>query len=272
MIKKSLRLASAYLLVSHGSRDPRPQLATERLASLLIQKLARQQGIYRSTACQWEVEQKSQIKTAVQSQLAQPLVETACLELTPVPLHVRLEECARKAKDRGLESLQILPLFLLPGVHVREDIPEEIAIAQQAIGGAVKLELRPYLGNYLNIIDLLSKKLEKLPVQARIIVSHGSRRQGANDRCEAIAAKLDAVTAYWSLSPSLAEKVKVLAEAGAENIAILPYFLFSGGITDAIAEQVRQLQTDFPKTQLHLGEPLGATEELADLILSGIDE
>lgn len=267
-----MRSASAYLLVSHGSRDPRPQLATEKLASLLSQKLARQQAIYRSNYCQFEIEQKSQTKTAVRSQLIKPLVETACLELAPISLHVRMEECARKARERGLESLQILPLFLLPGVHVREDIPREMAIAQQAIGGTIKLELRSYLGNYPDIIDILAKKLEKLPAQARIILSHGSRRQGANEPCEAIATQLDAAVAYWSLSPSLAEQVKILAQAGAESIAILPYFLFWGGITDAIAQQVQQLQNDFPKIQLLLGEPLGATEELADLILTGINE
>ncbi|MCU0534130.1 MAG: sirohydrochlorin chelatase [Hydrococcus sp. Prado102] len=266
-----MRSASAYLLVSHGSRDPRPQLATERLASLLIQKLERQQATDRLSYYQSD-ERKSDTKTALRNQLAKPIVETACLELAPVSLHVRIEECARKAKERGLESLEILPLFLLPGVHVREDIPGEIAIAQQALRGAVKLELRPYLGNYPDIIHILTKKLEKLPAQARIILSHGSRRQGANQPCEAIAARLDAVTAYWSLSPSVSEQVKVLAESGSESIAILPYFLFWGGIIDAIASQVQQLQIAYPKIQLHLGEPLGATEELADLILTGIDE
>lgn len=266
-----MRLASAYLLVSHGSRDPRPQLAVEQLASLLSQKLDCQPATYRYTHCQSDIEQKSQTKTVLRSQQT-TLVETACLELAPVPLHIRIEECARKARDRGLENLQILPLFLLPGVHVREDIPREIAIAQQALEGTIKLELRPYLGNHLDIIHILTKKLEKVPAQAKILLSHGSRRQGANKSCEAIAARLNAVTAYWSVSPCLTERVTILAETGAENIAILPYFIFQGGITDAIASQVQQLQTAFPKTKLHLGEPLGATEELADLILTGINE
>jgi sirohydrochlorin cobaltochelatase len=266
-----LRLASAYLLVSHGSRDPRPQIAVEQLAFLLSQKLARQPATYRSTHFPLNIEQKSQTKTVLRSQQA-PLVETACLELAPVPLYVRIEECARKARERGLESLQILPLFLLPGVHVREDIPKEVAIAQQALEGTIKLELRSYLGIYPDIIHILERKLEKVPAQAKILLSHGSRRQGANKSCEAIAARLNAVTAYWSVYPSLAEQVTLLAEAGAESIAILPYFLFQGGITDAIASQVQQLQTAFPKTKLHLGEPLGATEELADLILTGINE
>ncbi|MBD0312884.1 MAG: sirohydrochlorin chelatase, partial [Microcoleus sp. T3-bin5] len=33
-------MRSTYLLGSHGSRDPRPQLALENLAQLLSQKLA----------------------------------------------------------------------------------------------------------------------------------------------------------------------------------------------------------------------------------------
>ena len=85
-----------------------------------------------------------------------------------------------------------------------------------------------------------------------------------------MARSLNAHTAYWSIAPSLTEKVTELVAQGQGQIAILPYFLFEGGITDAIAVTVEQLSQTFSQAQLRLGTPLGATAELADLIIAGI--
>jgi sirohydrochlorin ferrochelatase len=240
----------------------------------LGQKLQERQAIYRSSASSQKVkiEPKLDGATAVLRQPTVSLVDTACLELAPAPLHASIEQFAKKAREAGLESIQILPLFLLPGVHVKEDIPREVAIAQKAVGDSVRLKLRPYLGSYPRLANLLAQQLERLPAPARIFLSHGSRRPGGNQPCQEIASQLNVIPAYWSVSPTLAERVETLAKAGKQKIAILPYFLFSGGITDAIAQQVQQLQQAFPKLELLLGEPLGATAELADLIIEEINE
>jgi len=52
-----------------------------------------------------------------------------------------------------------VPLFLLPGVHVIEDIPTEVAIAQQALGQEVKIDLRPYLGTHPGLSCLLANQM-----------------------------------------------------------------------------------------------------------------
>ena len=66
--------------------------------------------------------------------------------------------------------------------------------------------------------------------------------------------------------------MKELVSAGHQQIGILPYFLFAGGITDAIAQAVKELKAQFPNVLLHLAEPLGASAELADLILDLIEK
>ena len=63
-----------------------------------------------------------------------------------------------------------------------------------------------------------------------------------------------------------------LVGAGYRQIGIIPYFLFAGGITDAIAVAVEQLQEQFSSVRLDLAEPLGASQELADLIWDLINE
>jgi len=73
------------------------------------------------------------------------------LELSPVPLHEQIKEFGAGAIAAGYNRLQVVPLFLLPGVHVMEDIPTEVAIAQQALDPELKIALQPHLGTHLGL-------------------------------------------------------------------------------------------------------------------------
>ena len=232
-------MSSAHLLVFHGSIDPRPQASVDKLAELVSQS----QAIAR-----------------------QPMVGTAALELSPIPLHQQIEEFTVRALASGYEKVQVLPLFLLPGVHVMEDIPTEVTLAQQAIGESEKIELRPYLGSSSQLEHLLANQIAGIKLKTWILLAHGSRRANSKQQVEAMAARLGAIPAYWSVPPRLESRVQELVSKGSQEIGILPYFLFAGGITDAIATSVAQLKQQFPTTVFRLAEPLGATAQLADLI------
>jgi sirohydrochlorin ferrochelatase len=193
------------------------------------------------------------------------------LELTPIPLRDRIEQVAVQARAAGASRLKILPLFLSAGVHVTEDIPSEVAWAQKALRERVRLELQPHVGTYPELAQLLAQRLAQVPTEASILLAHGSRRSGANQAITALAGGLKALPAYWSVEPSLAGQVEVLAGSGKQAIAIVPYFLFSGGITDAIARQIHQLQQKFPHVAFKLAEPLGATPEFAHLLVKRME-
>jgi sirohydrochlorin ferrochelatase len=203
--------------------------------------------------------------------ISNPLVGTACLELAPVPLHEQIREFGDRALKYGYNRIEIVPLFLLPGVHVMEDIPAEVAIAQESLGHRLKLELKPHLGTHPGLIRLLAAKQATTKAEAGILLAHGSRRAGAKQPVEAIAQQLEMLSAYWAVPPSLASRVHELVTAGHEQIGIIPYFLFAGGITDAIASSVEQLQGQFPAVDIRLAEPLGASQELGLLILDLVD-
>ncbi|MEL4896360.1 sirohydrochlorin chelatase [Crocosphaera sp. Alani8] len=252
-----MTLTSAYLLVSHGSRDPRPQIALERLSYLVEEQL------------QLHINPKNNSDKSNSCTVLSPvtMVQTASLELSEVPLWEKIEQFANKLTKVGINNLKVVPLFLLPGVHVREDIPREIAVAQEKIGPRISIELYPYLGSYEALIKIISHQFSTHPQDAKIIVAHGSRRQGGNRSVEASATRLNAQVAYWSIQPSLSEQVNALIKQGQQNITIAPYFLFTGGITNMIAQQVQQLQDNSPHTKLNLGQPLGATPEMAKLIV-----
>jgi sirohydrochlorin cobaltochelatase len=263
------------LLISHGSRDPRPQLAIESLALELSVSLNRP-------------------------------VASAVLELGAASLHDQI--LALQDQFPSHETFQILPLFLLPGAHTMEDIPAELALVTERIvsqgRSPLTLEPLPYLGagetlwpcsaaqraslragalsklSELSELSELSKlsKLSKLsngavqaePPAALILLAHGSRRAGGNGPVESLAEHLGAVAAYWSLEPSLKTVVEQVAKSAVGNgvvkIQILPHFLFPGGITDAIAEQIEGLQTEHPGLAIEMGPLLSQTPAFVSLL------
>ena len=234
-------MTSAYLLVSHGSRDPRPEVAMQQLAGLVSEQMGN----------------------------SQHQVGIAALELQPQPLHQQIQQFATSVDE--VDCLQVVPLFLLPGVHVMTDIPEQITLAKQALGENMMINLHPHLGSHPGLITLLSEQMATMKAETTILLAHGSRRPGSLEPIETLAAKLGAVTAYWAVAPSLESRIKDLVAAGKREVTILPYFLFTGGITDAIAQSIEKLKLQFPAVTFQLAEPLGASAELAEIIGDLID-
>ncbi len=292
------------LLVSHGSRDPRPQQAATRLADL------------------------------IQTKLSNATIETAVLELAEQPLHQQIINFAHKLLDSKLVNSQtnsqtnlqvnsktnspansleilILPLFLLPGVHVMEDIPHEVNLARSILNpipnpisnpisnSPITLQILPHLGSHSGMFEILTEQqmftktsreisidtnstinstnsINPLNspnssnldlVEVWILLAHGSKYHHAHQPIKTLAQQINAIPAYWAVSPSLETRVEMLVAQGYKTIGILPYFLFPGGITDAITKQINNLQQQLTDVQFKLASPLGATNNLSDLIL-----
>lgn len=272
--------SSTYFLVSHGSRDSRAKLELQILAKLLSKQISLSKYFRKHNNI-----------------LKSPVITTGVLELGPKPLHQQIEDFWKSTRSLHISQIQIMPLFLLPGVHVTEDIPAEIEIFQKRVRASalsemvllqrksnlklenkleinipIQINLYPYIGSHPKIANLLKTKITSVTADAWVIISHGSRRRGSNEVVEKISQSLTSscqvlvCTAYWSHPPDLKSRVEILVKQGYQKIGILPYFLFNGGITDAIADTINQLSQIYPTIQFRLTTPLGATEELARLV------
>ena len=266
------------LLVYHGSRDPRPKIFCHQLANYLQQivaiRLSESQDNYlgfRDNSPYYINNSKLRYSTPAPSQpeLAS-FVETVALELAELPLHQNIVRVAQNALALGKKNLLIIPLFLSLGVHVTQDIPSEIALAQSQLQQSIKISSIPPLGSYLDLKNLLLAQFNQFDTSDRILLAHGSRLSQANKQTESLARYCNAQVAYWSTEPHLAAIVSQKMANNPKKMAIIPYFLFPGRITDAIADQVAQLQSKFPATNLILGQPLGATATLAQLIFDNL--
>lgn len=286
---KPLVASTAYLLISHGSRDPRPQEAMNRLANLVREHL--EAALLppalsdESTGAQPLAErhssenQGSALKTTGQTSLltrprlttvpvasSKVIVGTACLELSPISLSEQIYEFGLRLKAAGIEELKLLPMFLMAGVHVMADIPEEIEGARRLLGDdALELTLCPHLGSHSKIAEVLTNRLASVPAEGSLLVAHGSRRPKGNRAIAALANRLGTAVAYWATPPDIETQVIDLMQKGCQRLTILPYFLFAGGITDAIAHRTEELAERFPKVCFRLLPTLGATDEIAEL-------
>ncbi|MDJ0745811.1 MAG: sirohydrochlorin chelatase [Xenococcaceae cyanobacterium MO_167.B27] len=271
MSKLPLYLSSAFLLVYHGSRDPRPKKVCHQLAGYFQQKLEIAISESQDNYCLKKHTGYHSHQVTLESSPPEtpPLVETVALELAPLPLHQNILRFAESAIALGKKNLVIIPLFLSLGVHVQQDIPSEIALAQNQLPESIKLKLNPPLGSYSGLETILCQQFQQLSPSKRILLAHGSRLTTANQQTEYLARQCTAQVAYWSTKPNLEAVVEQMAN-NTEKIAITPYFLFPGRITDAIADKITQLQQQFPSIEFILGQPLGAKETLAQLIFHNI--
>lgn len=236
-------MSVAYLLIAHGSRDRRSKAAFAALAEKLKPRLAggRNDRIH---------------------------IHTAYLELSDQPLHQQIVQLVTTLSAAApLDELHLLPLFLLPGVHVRDDIPAEAAQASTLLTDHCSLYLHDYLGAHQGFVPLLRRLLNPAIAAPKILLAHGSRRPGGNAPIEEMASRLQASPAYWAVEPFLSQQVSQIASQGHHEMVIQPYFLFPGGITNAIATELALLQQRFNTVQIHKGQPLSEAPEFVTLVV-----
>ncbi|NJN21043.1 MAG: hypothetical protein HC812_07465 [Leptolyngbya sp. RL_3_1] len=240
-------MTTAYLLVSHGSSDSRHRKALMRLAQLVRQQLENppihQQS---SSAAAVSVEtgppepptldgipyrkrfphtRLAPVEAAHKFGPAPPLVGVAMLETTALSLAEQIATFGHRAAALGVTQVVIAPLFLLPGVHVMEDLPREIATAQQHLGSTVQLHCTVHLGGYDGLQTFLAQRLSTAATPA-VLVAHGSRQTAGNRHIEKLAARLGVTAAFWAVAPNLETRLMELIQQGHQQLTVLPLFLF----------------------------------------------
>ncbi|MGB8701250.1 MAG: CbiX/SirB N-terminal domain-containing protein, partial [Thermosynechococcaceae cyanobacterium] len=213
---------SAYFLIAHGSRDPRSRQALEACATLVRQQLAD----HSSLAQAW------------------PFVGAGVLEGGEAPLSVQMATFANTAARNSIHRIFLMPLFLMSGNHVNDDLPAAVSLAQDTLSQlncSVDLVLCPHLGSHPQIAALVRSQREGLMCDHWVMLAHGTRRPGGNAAFEALAVQLNAMPAYWAMEPTLEMQLRTLTPDTPQTVGVMPYFLCAGSIVDAICTEVDRL-------------------------------
>ncbi|MFN8050957.1 MAG: CbiX/SirB N-terminal domain-containing protein [Acidimicrobiales bacterium] len=110
---------------------------------------------------------------------------------------------------------------------------------------------------------------------AVVVIAHGSRSEEANDAhratCALLAERSGRVVspAFLELaSPSLAEAVTTVVEAGATGVVVLPFFLYPGRhMQRDIPALVDAARSEHPSVDIALGPLFGADPGVIDLLI-----
>jgi sirohydrochlorin cobaltochelatase len=258
-----------FLLVTHGSSDRRHSIA----AQLLCQRLK-----------DWFVFHN----------FHNLFVENVVLEGDELSLADQVMAKLNGARSAGIQQSVFVPLFLLPGMHVMEDIPAQIAVVNEQLAIGVdsaeeaaypSLSVMPFLGNWptlkLALLDHLIDESDESVlddsnndlndamlgrITHRVLLAHGSRLPGSMTSLEAIAKTLRMATAYWLIEPKLDQRMEELMSGGCNVIEIFPYFLFEGGISDAIDRLIQGFSQRYPHVEFVMHDVLAIRPDFVEML------
>ena len=231
-------LAAPVVLAAHGSRDPRSAASMVRLAD----RVGRH----------W------------------PAPVTAAFLDFDVP---SIPDVLRRPRPAGPDPV-VVPALLTRAYHGRVDLPAVLA------GAGVATRMAPVLGPSgpgeppdPRLIAALRRRVSELdiPYDGLVLLAAGTSHADARSTVDAVAATLAAdlnvacVAGYASASPpTAAEAVQAVRALGATRILAASYFLAPGRLYDAAATSARL------GGALGVAEPLGAAEDLVQLVLDRI--
>jgi sirohydrochlorin ferrochelatase len=169
----------------------------------------------------------------------------------------------------------VTPLLLASAYHARVDIPT--IVDESAAGQRGEVLQTDTLGEDRRLVELLRRRLAEIGVDSHhrdtgvVITAVGSTHARANANTATLAAALATDTAWAGVrvafattEPSVSYAIDELRRTGVSRIALAPWFIAPGRITDRVAAIAAA-------ADVAVAEPLGAHPLLAATVLDRVD-
>ena len=237
------------LLIGHGSRDP---------------EAAKEFGL---------------LHEMVESRLPGRRVAGGFLELSDPPLDDAVDELVAA----GATDVVAVPYVLFGAGHLKDDGPAVLGRARRR-HPQVRFRLARDLGVHPAVLDVAERRSRAAVTGSEggtvVLIGRGSTDPDACaefvklGRLLADGRGFDAVEpAFAAMSrPTVEEALERQRVLAAREIAVVPLFLFSGVLVDRIGERASAWAAEHPDVTLTVGDPLGADERLADLVVERLAE
>lgn len=240
-------MTETILLVGHGSRDPN--------GNKEIKKFSQQ---WKEQHPDWHI-------------------EVCYIEFAEVLLDEGFDLAAKNTS-----KVLVIPLILNAAGHVKMEIPEHLEKARLR-HPKVEFIYGKHLGVNMTLLKVIKRRLTQAMASISmpdpkttgvIILGRGSSDKIANGEVAKLARWLQEETqhelcdiAFTGITfPRLETAVQRQVKLGMTQIAILPYYLFTGTLISRIAEQFKYLQTQYPHIRFTLGDYLGFEPEIFSLL------
>ena len=240
------------LLVGHGSRDKKGNAEIEEFAK----KWREQNPAWRIDVC--------------------------FIEFAEVLLDEGFDLAAKDA-----ERVLVMPLILNAAGHVKMEIPEHLAKARLRHPN-VEFVYGKHLGVSEKMFKVMNRSLSNVmdnlfmpdpKTTGVIVLGRGSSEKVANGEVAKLARWMqeeghhDLVDiAFTGITfPRLETVVQRHIKLGMTQLAIVPYYLFSGTLITRIDQQFKQLQKQYPHIHFGLGSTLGFEPEIQQLMTANVN-
>ncbi|MDH5327812.1 MAG: sirohydrochlorin chelatase [Gammaproteobacteria bacterium] len=204
-------------------------------------------------------------------------IQVCFIEFAEVLLDTGLELAARSAA-----RVIVVPLILNAAGHVKMEIPQYIDRARKQFPQVEFIYAR-HLGAAEPILAILKRNLRNIMMTMDmpdpkstgvILLGRGSSDRVANGEVAKMARWIFEVSdhervdiAFTGITyPRLETVVKQQQRLGLTQIAILPYYLFTGTLIERIQRQVARLQQQYPQIHMSCGSYFGFEEEIYRLL------
>jgi len=235
------------LLVGHGSRDAKGNKEIEAFATK-----------WKAQNPDWRI-------------------EVCYIEFADILLDEGFDKAAKNAS-----KVLVIPLILNAAGHVKMEIPEHLEKARERHPN-VEFIYGKHLGVSMEMLKVVKRRLTQTLAKMAmpdpkttgvIILGRGSSDKIANGEVAKLARWLQEETAHDLIDiaftgitfPRLETAVQRQVTLGMTQVAILPYYLFTGTLITRIAEQYEFLQKQYPQVRFALGDYLGFEPEIYQLL------
>jgi len=169
----------------------------------------------------------------------------------------------------GVTDFLVIPMLLFPAMHAQEDIPEQL---DSVLNGRATYHIADCFGDEKSVWQVALKKIEDAEGLV-LITAHGNKRFAEPDRMleqvvyemqQQTDRRLQAAMLYGALSFE-----NQLAETDAQEITIMPYFLFDGHLVRKI-KRLSQPFIEEGKT-IHFTDTLDLDETMVKAVLNKLE-
>ncbi|WP_206832464.1 sirohydrochlorin chelatase [Alicyclobacillus fructus] len=176
----------------------------------------------------------------------------------------------------GVRRVHMVPLLLFSAGHMRVDLPQAVARAEN-IAGPLHLSWCKPLGDQSAFIDVAVHRaralLERMPEGAGVVlVGRGNRDEEAQRAFAGVAfrvkRRLGVPLAHGFLAGtgrSLEAALDELWQGGCRHLAVVPYLWFPGLLTEGLPERVRRWRGE-RLVSFQVAPPLGRDPALVALV------
>lgn len=240
-------MSETILLIGHGSRNTNGNREIEQFADQ-----------WRARQPQWRI-------------------EVCFIEFA----EVLLDEGMNRAASNAARVI-VVPLILNAASHVKVEIPFHIEEARQRHPQTEFLYVA-HLGANERVLQILKRNLRKAMAALDMpdpkttgvtVLGRGSSDRGANGEIAKLARwlfeegehELVDIAFTGITYPRLETVVQRQVKLGMTQIAVLPYYLFTGVLIERIRKQVARLRAQYPQVCFSLGDYFGFEEEIFQLL------